>query len=224
MGSIYWQLNDCWPVASWASIDYYGRWKALHYYARRFYAPILISPNDENGIFQFYVISDKSDAVKAQLQVRLLDFQGAILSDWNRQILIRPHESAIYFSVDENKLPAAIDPRETLLYCCLENNGKVISENAVFFAPSKDLKLPLPDIDAEIAKDDSGFLLSLVSKNLARSVILRIKNCDGHFVDNFFDLYPGIKRTVRFLTQSKISEADFKKNISYLTLFELMEL
>ncbi len=50
MGSIYWQLNDCWPVASWSSIDYYGRWKALQYYARRFYAPILVSPHVENGI------------------------------------------------------------------------------------------------------------------------------------------------------------------------------
>ena len=47
MGSIYWQLNDCWPVASWSSLDYYGRWKALHYYARRFYAPLLVSPHQE---------------------------------------------------------------------------------------------------------------------------------------------------------------------------------
>ncbi|MGB6403517.1 MAG: glycoside hydrolase family 2 protein, partial [Candidatus Sulfotelmatobacter sp.] len=59
MGSLYWQLNDCWPVASWASIDYYGRWKALHYYARRFYDDLLISPFLHDGKVDVYVVSDK---------------------------------------------------------------------------------------------------------------------------------------------------------------------
>ena len=62
MGSIFWQLNDCWPVASWSSIDYYGRWKALQYYARRFYAPILVSPHVEDGSLKVYIVSDKTKA------------------------------------------------------------------------------------------------------------------------------------------------------------------
>ena len=62
MGSIFWQLNDCWPVASWSSIDYYGRWKALQYYARRFYAPILVSPHVEDGALKVYIVSDKIKA------------------------------------------------------------------------------------------------------------------------------------------------------------------
>ena len=61
MGSLFWQLNDCWPVASWSSIDYYGRWKALQYYARRFYAPILVSPHIEGGALKVYIVSDKTD-------------------------------------------------------------------------------------------------------------------------------------------------------------------
>ena len=61
MGSIFWQLNDCWPVASWSSIDYYGRWKALQYYARRFYAPILVSPHVEDGSLKVYIVSDKTE-------------------------------------------------------------------------------------------------------------------------------------------------------------------
>ena len=62
MGSIFWQLNDCWPVASWSSIDYYGRWKALQYYARRFYAPVLVSPHVEDGAVKVYIVSDKTEA------------------------------------------------------------------------------------------------------------------------------------------------------------------
>ena len=65
MGSIFWQLNDCWPVASWSSIDYYGRWKALQYYARRFYAPLLVSPHVEDGILKTYIVSDRVKPVAA---------------------------------------------------------------------------------------------------------------------------------------------------------------
>jgi len=76
MGSIFWQLNDCWPVASWSSIDYYGRWKALQYYARRFYAPILVSPHVEDGSVKVYVVSDAVVAKKANLRVRLMDLMA----------------------------------------------------------------------------------------------------------------------------------------------------
>jgi len=79
MGSIFWQLNDCWPVASWSSIDYYGRWKALQYYARRFYAPLLVSPHVEDGSFNVYIVSDKTASTTAQLRVRLMTLVGATL-------------------------------------------------------------------------------------------------------------------------------------------------
>lgn len=69
MGSLYWQINDCWPVASWSSIDYFGRWKALHYYAKRFYAQILFAPRLENGIYQFYIVSDVYELREPQLQI-----------------------------------------------------------------------------------------------------------------------------------------------------------
>jgi hypothetical protein len=84
MGSIFWQLNDCWPVASWSSIDYYGRWKALQYYARRFYAPILVSPHVEDGSLKVYIVSDKTEAKPATLRVRLMDFDGKVLLEDSR--------------------------------------------------------------------------------------------------------------------------------------------
>ena len=83
MGSLFWQIDDCWPVASWSSIDYTGRWKALQYYARRFYGDILLSPHEENGSLNFYVVSDRPQSTAAQLQVSLLDFEGHTL--WSQQ-------------------------------------------------------------------------------------------------------------------------------------------
>ena len=106
MGSIYWQLNDCWPVASWSSIDYYGRWKALQYYARRFYAPILVSPHVENGSLKVYIVSDKTTAQPATLRVRLMNFDGKVLLEEKHDINIDPLASKVYLDWPLAKLSA----------------------------------------------------------------------------------------------------------------------
>ena len=69
MGALFWQLNDCWPVASWSSIDYFGRWKALQYYARRFYADLLLSPFAHDGTVDVYIVSDKLQPVAGQVRI-----------------------------------------------------------------------------------------------------------------------------------------------------------
>jgi len=223
MGSLYWQLNDCWPVASWSSIDYYGSWKALHYYARRFYAPVLISPNYEYGKYQFYAISDKVETIEAQLQIKLLDFEGRIFSEWLKQIQIRPQESKVYFSLEKREIPGEIDPRKSFLYCSLQNADGIIFENTIHFVPPKKSRLCSPDICVAIDQDDAGFMLTLSAKNLARSVILFADGIEGNFGDNFFDLYPGQTRNVRFLIHKKIEETKFKQAFRFITLFDLME-
>ena len=223
MGSIYWQLNDCWPVASWSSIDYFGRWKALHYYAKRFYAPILIVPHFENGTYQFNVVSDLSEPIDATLQVKLLDFSGKSHLKFEKEVQIRPHECAIYYSLSKADIPESIDPRENLLYCSLENDGKIIVENAFYFELPKNQKLIPPEINVVFKKEKSGFSIHLSTEKLARSVILKADQIEGQFEDNFFDLFPGQKRQVRFVANSKIGEKEFEDAFSYLTLFDLME-
>ena len=107
MGSIFWQLNDCWPVASWSSIDYYGRWKALQYYARRFYAPILVSPHVEEGSLKVYIVSDKTAAQPATLRVRLMDFDGKVLLEESQQVSVDPLASKVYLDWPLVKLTQA---------------------------------------------------------------------------------------------------------------------
>ena len=104
MGSLYWQLNDCWPVASWSSIDYFGRWKALQYYARRFYDDLLISPFAHDGNVDIYVVSDKLQPVNAQVRVRLLDFSGKVLQEQTKDVQLPPQSSAVYLSLVEKDL------------------------------------------------------------------------------------------------------------------------
>jgi beta-mannosidase len=225
MGCLYWQINDCWPVASWASIDYYGRWKALHYFARRFYAPILVSPNLENENIKFHIISDKGQAVHARLKIIALDFKGTVYSKSEKQIVIQPNESSVYHSIAQKDLSDRMNMNESFIYCRLEDeNGNIISENSFFFELPKNLKLNQPDIKQKIEKTANGFAVSLSSKILTRSVILTVAGVEGHFEDNFFDLYPGQTREIRFNTNSATSDKDFKKSFSWITLFELMEM
>jgi len=106
-------LNDCWPVASWASIDYYGRWKALHYHARRFYDDVLISPFLRNEKVDVYVVSDKLQPLSGDIHAQLLDFSGKVLLDQTKGISIPAQSSAVYFSIEKAELSAKADLRQS---------------------------------------------------------------------------------------------------------------
>ena len=143
MGSLYWQLNDCWPVASWASIDYYGRWKALHYYARRFYDDLLISPFLHDDKVDVYVVSDKLQPLSGTIHARLLDFSGNTLLDQTKDIQVAAQSSAIYLAFDKAELAAKGDPHRSFLAFDLEVAGKKVSRNLIFFDAMHALDLPV---------------------------------------------------------------------------------
>jgi len=224
MGSLYWQLNDCWPVASWSSIDYYGNWKALHYYARRFYSPVLISLNCENDDYKFYIVSDVAEPIEAQLQVNIMTFTGTTFMKCEKQVLIRPFESAVFHSIRKKDIPDLFKTEEIFIFCTLTSGDSIISENTFYFDLPKNLKLTPPEINTAIKQVDHGFEIILSSKKLARSVILIARDIEGFFEDNFFDLIPGRERKIRFFTQSSIKKVAFENALSIQTLFELMEL
>jgi len=220
MGSIYWQLNDCWPVASWASLDYYGRWKALHYYARRFYAPLLVSPHQEEGNVAVYVISDKTTPTVATLRVRILSFDGAVLSDKSQPVTITPLSSKVYLTIpmlDITNLPNA-DLGKIFAVTDLLVDNKVISSNELFFVPKKDMQLPPPKIDSALAAGSAAgtYTLHLVSPVLARSVYISFGNLDARLADNYFDLLPG--QPIDLPITSAISLDDLKAKMKVMSL------
>jgi len=104
MGTLYWQLNDCWPVASWSSIDYYGKWKALQYYAKKLFKPILISPHKEDGKVNIYIVSDLLENQKAIMKLTLIDFDGNVKWEKNKNIDVKANTSYIYLQIAEKEL------------------------------------------------------------------------------------------------------------------------
>ncbi len=200
MGSLYWQIDDCWPVASWSSIDYFGRWKALQYYARRFYSDLLISPHEEDGQIKIYVVSDQVQSQPAHLRIRLLDFDGHNLAEMNKDVEIPPLQSQAALALSKTDLLRQQDPHKVFLECELSVAGKPVSSNRLFFAPQKELSMEAPQITPTITKTRSGYAIALATNRLARGVYLDLEQKEGVFSDNYFDLIPG--RTVEVTLRS----------------------
>jgi beta-mannosidase len=218
MGSLYWQLNDCWPVASWASIDYYGRWKALNYYARRFYDDILISPFLHDGKIDVYVVSDKLQPLSGAIHMRLLDFSGNLLSEQTKNVQVPAQSSAIYFSADQADFAAKADPRKSFLVFDLAVSGKYISRNLIFFDVTHDLDLPVaPKIETSLAQNASAYTVTLKSTQLARNVYISFGDLDVHAADNYFDLLPGEPVTIHLISKAALSQLQASLRVMSLT-------
>jgi len=218
MGALFWQLNDCWPVASWSSIDYFGRWKALQYYARRFYADLLVSPFAHDGTVDVYIVSDKLASTEGQLRMRLLSFDGKILVDRTQAVQIPAQSSGVYFSLNEKELLADADPDDTFLVFELNVAGQVVSRNEVFFDRRRNLKLPLkPEIQSKISGGDGRYSVTLRSPVLARNVYISFGDLDVSLSDNYFDLLPADEVVVEVRSNANLDQLQHAMKLISLT-------
>ena len=179
MGAVVWQLNDCWPVASWASIDYFGRWKALHYYEKRFFAPVLISCHEEGILSQNTNVNAEPFGLKksAHLNVSnetMQEFRGK--AKWS---LRRPDASVIEegsFDVTVPALSAVWLPEQDFSnygtydtyysYQLLDEAGNGVGEGSVLFCAPKHFRFADPELNAFVKDDD----IIVTAKGYARSV------------------------------------------------------
>ena len=209
MGSLYWQLNDCWPVASWASIDYYGRWKALHYYARRFYDDVLVSPFEEDGKISAYVVSDKTQPTSAELRIRVLDFNGKQLFENKQNITVPELTSKVFSTISRADLLKGTDAQHAFAVFDLSSGGKLISRNVYLFDVTRNLDLPTPAIKSELTGTGGKYSLKLESPVLARHVYLSFGDTDVSVSDNYFDLLPNEPVVIQL--QSKADAEQIKR-------------
>jgi beta-mannosidase len=223
MGSLYWQIDDCWPVASWSSIDYYGRWKALQFYARRFYSNLLISPHVDGQNLNFYVVSDLIRPMQAQMKVSLLDFDGQVLMNTSKPVTVTPLHSQSYLSISLSSLLSGKDTKKIFLLCELLIDGKPVSTNEYFSTPYKNLVLPTPQITTDILPIKDGFKVSLSADKFARAVYLNVPDGDGVFSDNYFDLLPGRKMEVEYHTHSKMIPDQFRNQIKIRSMVDAFD-
>ena len=218
MGVIFWQLNDCWPVASWSSIDYYGHWKALQYYARRFYAPILVSPHVEDGALKVYIISDKTQTEPATLRVRLMDFDGKVLLEESSPVNVKALTSKVYLDWPLKKLSdaGAANTSRVFIVADLTEGGTKLSRNVVYLAPVKEVRLKPAQLKVETTGTKGSYKVRVTSPVLARSVYLSFGGLDVEVSDNYFDLLPG--ETVEITATSAASLDALKAQLRVVSL------
>jgi beta-mannosidase len=204
MGSLYWQLNDCWPVASWASIDYYGHWKALHYYARRFYDDLLVSPWEENETLSVYVVSDKVQPTEAELHIRVMDFQGKSIMEKTQPITVPELSSKVYVSLTRQELLRGSDAQHAFAVVDLMQGGKVVSRNVFLFDRVRNLALPSASIQAEVTGSNGNYSLRLQSAVLAKHVYVSFGDNEVEVADNYFDLLPSEPVTLQLKSKAEL--------------------
>ena len=205
MGSLYWQLNDSWPVVSWSSIDYYGNWKAMHYQGKRAFAPVLLNAFKEDETLNIYTLSDELKAYKnVSLQMQLMDFDGKVLNKKTIKGEVPANMSTLFHKEDYGEL--ATNPNNTFLLLTLKDqSGKVLSDIVYYFSYPKDQDLPDTQIRYKVKQMDGKCEITLSAKQLARDVFIEIPYQGARFTDNFFDLIPGQSKKV-IITSDEIKK------------------
>jgi beta-mannosidase len=197
MGTLYWQLNDCWPAVSWSSIDYFGNWKALHYQAKKSFENVLISAVIKDNRVKIHIVNDHREPVSGQLKVTLIDFQGNNSIEYNKeQITVFRLSSELVF----NEELTIKDKSTSFLRITFDNKTRLF-----YFNKPKDLKLDKAPIEKIITKTTKGFQITLRSTTLQKNVFLHTK-AKGYFSDNYFDLMPNTIVEIEFETEAKIEK------------------
>jgi beta-mannosidase len=184
MGTLYWQLNDCWPVASWSSIDYYGNWKALHYATKEVFAPLALSLSmDKNNVLQVYAMSELAKDIEDTLEILVYDLEGRQLSSKRQAVKIKANTSTY--------LSSYVDYSKDQLIMARLINRHITSKELLSSLP-KDCKFIQPNVEA-LWRGDTLILTTDVTAHQ-----LYLHNVKGQFSDNFFTLLPQTEKRIIF--------------------------
>ena len=217
MGTLFWQINDCWPAASWSSIDYYGKWKGLHYMSKHAYEEVIVSPYRKDGNINVKVVSDRQSSFVGKLEVAAMKLDGEVA--YSKQVNVKQEANSVQdvFSLSEKELfQGAAD----YVYTKLSENGKVISTNLIYtkYANGYTYKNATPQMTYEKVSD--GILLKIKSDYLIRGLYLYLNDEETSFSDNYFTVVPNEEKEVYVKTSLTVNE--FKNALHYLTYNQIM--
>ena len=198
MGALYWQINDCWPVVSWSSIDYYNNWKAQHYRMRDVFAPLALGVEFKDGRLNYYTMSDYlNDTDNLNLVVRIIDFSKGVTKQITEIVSAKANDSKIVKTLDIAELVSDSKKAHTMINAYLtDSKGNLISKKDYFFNWPNKLDLPETEVKTSVKYADGEYKVTLSSKKLAKDVFIEIPIMGAQFSDNFIDLLPNEKVTI----------------------------
>ena len=221
MGTLYWQINDNWPVASWASIDYFGRWKALHYMAKKFYAPQAVSMCRDGDTMQVYLENESMEAQPYQVVFYVKNMECEILEKITGKGTVGVQESGQILVVDvsrweDKKYEIFLEAEVTLA------DGSVLRDVETL-VPYKYLELDKPEITAEVEEQDDAFVIHLKSSSFSPFTAIGFTDVDVTLTDNFFHMTDGEEMCIRLDKKDVrngeiLDAADLTQQMEILTL------
>lgn len=217
MGSLYWQLNDCWPVASWASIDYFGRWKALHYFAKKFYAPVLLSIKDEETSAEIHITNETLKPITPVINWKLRTNEGDILQEGKVVQEVQALTASLCKSLDFENILDKDMKRKTYLEAIMYMDGEEMVATCLFTQP-KHFEFLNPEIQLEIKETDEHFEITISVLAFAKYIELDLTASDCKFSDNYFELSPGRQKTIIVKKDSLSHHLDAEEFLEQLKL------
>ena len=237
LGALYWQINDCWPVASWSSLEFGGKWKALHYYAKRFFAPALVSVrhlgtesrrtgnyiSNARGPIEIHTVWDGPEPRSAVLEWMLQTLDGETVRSGGSEFSMEPGRGVLRETHDLSADVARVGRERVFLRAVLRGeHGEHISESTVFFSAPRELelkKVPIA-ISGEITMD-GDCTLTFQAESFQYGVCLELEGVSVRFSDNFFHLHPGQPRTVSVL--GELGTPDVMNQLALYSLIDTFE-
>ena len=213
MGTLIWQLNDVWPVASWSSIEYNGRWKALHYAIKHFYAQVAPLLYIDKGRIFIKAVNDTRERKNVEMRVRVMDYDGNTLEERKHSLTI---ESMSVVDVEE-LYESAYNRDNTFIVAETECDGEK-EERSILMERVKnsDIKKSWIAFSNVEKMEDGSFSITLETKHPAFYTVVESGNVDGRFSDNFFTLLPGENKTITFKPKHDTEEEKFKEELTVM--------
>ncbi len=218
MGSLYWQHNDVWPVASWSARDYYGRWKAMQYYAVKAFDDILVSPIRKDNKLNIYIVNDRLTRVRGNLLVELRKLDGNVIRKMEKRVTLEPNVSANWLDADIEEWLNGNPESDVMVFAQFTENGGRNYSNNYALIKQKDMNYGPAKLTVQSTPAEGGYNVSIGADRFARAVFLALDGVDNFFSDNYFDVWPGERKTIH--VKSGLPQAEFDKQLKVVSLVD----
>ncbi|MHC4883922.1 MAG: beta-mannosidase [Planctomycetota bacterium] len=219
MGALYWQINDNWPVCSWASINYGGKWKILHYMAKRFFAPVMLTvfQRKYGQPVEVWGVNDKLETQSAAMTVKVCDFSGKVLKKLSKKVTLAKNSSK---KLAQYKVSELTDREEETFLVVELKVGRETIRNDLFFTEYKKCDLAKARVKSSVNEEKGELTVTLEASAPAFFVHVDAEGVRGEFDDNAVTLLPGEKRTLTFTPKEEVTRAKLAKAITVRHLRE----
>ena len=223
MGTLIWQLNDAWPAASWSGIDYFGQWKAMHFFARRFYSPLMVSSveNITSGSVQVHVTSDLLHPAECSLSWKLTDLAGTLLGHGRSPISATPQTSGVATELEFQEEISRHGPENLLVWISLDHEGETVSSDLILFSRPRQLELLAPELTSTVmAASDDSFVVTVVAQKPALWTWLELPETHISCSDNFFHLEPATPKEILVRPAASMTADQLIQSLQTKSLFD----